>query len=34
MEHLANDSISAIENKNNIYSTAELPKRQHKNDNI
>lgn len=30
MEHLANDSISAIENKNNIYSTAELPKRQHK----
>ncbi|ADY53327.1 glycosyl transferase family 2 [Pseudopedobacter saltans DSM 12145] len=30
IEHLANDSIEAIENKSNAYSTAELPKRQHK----
>lgn len=30
IEHLANDSIDTIERKNNAYSTAELPKRQHK----
>lgn len=30
IEHLANDSIEKIEYKNNIYSTAELPKRQYK----
>lgn len=30
IEHLANDSITAIENKNNLYSTAEIPKRRHK----
>ncbi len=30
MEHLANDSISDIQNKNNNYSTAEIPKRKHK----
>ena len=29
IEHLANDCISSIETKNNIYSTAEIPKRQH-----
>lgn len=30
IEHLADDSISAIINKNNLYSTAEIPKRKHK----
>lgn len=30
IEHLANDTISHTQNKNNIYSTAEIPKRQHK----
>lgn len=30
IEHLANDTISDIQNKNNTYSTAEIPKRQHK----
>lgn len=30
MEHLADDSVSMIEAKNNIYSTAEIPKRKHK----
>lgn len=29
IEHLADDSISEIETKNNIYSTAEIPKRQY-----
>lgn len=31
IEHLANNSISEIETKNNVYSTAEIPKRQHQN---
>ena len=30
IEHLANDSVSIIEHKNNVYSTAEIPKREHK----
>lgn len=30
MEHLADDSVSMIEAKNNTYSTAEIPKRKHK----
>lgn len=30
IEHLADDSISHTQNKNNLYSTAEIPKRQHK----
>lgn len=29
IEHLANDSISHTQNKNNLYSSAEIPKRQH-----
>ena len=30
IEHLADESISQTQNKNNLYSTAEIPKRQHK----
>lgn len=29
IEHLANDTISHTQHKNNLYSTAEIPKRQH-----
>ena len=34
MEHLANDSITTVVQKNNLYSTAEIPKRQHKKDSV
>lgn len=33
IEHLANESISVTLNKNNVYSTAEIPKRKGKNIN-